>query len=45
MYFFDTKRQRVFLKKFSLGFPDILKINFVLKLKINNSIKGKEVFR
>ena len=45
MYFFDIRRQRVLLKKFNFGFPDILKINFVLKSKINNSIKGNEVFK
>ena len=41
----DTGNIIAFLKKFSFGKPEILKINFVSKLKMINKIKGKDVKR
>ena len=35
----------IFLKKFNLGSPEILKINLVLKLNIKSKNKGKDVRR
>ena len=41
--FFSLNFHKNFLKRLSFGKPEILKINFVLKLKIENTNKGKDV--
>ena len=43
--FFKAIFHKSLLKKFIFGKPEILKINFVLNLKIIKSIKGKEVIK
>ena len=37
--------QKIFLNKLSLGRPEILKTNFVLKLKSINRLRGKDVIK
>ena len=39
--FFDIFFQKNFLKKFNFGYPEILKINFVLKLNKYCKKKGR----
>ena len=41
--FLDASLHKTFLKKFNFGYPEILKINFVSKLKKINKNNGKEV--
>ena len=43
--FFDKNFHIVFLKIFNLGKPEILNINFVLKLKIISRNSGKDVIK
>ena len=42
---FDINFQKNFLKKLSLGNPDILRINFVSVLINNNKARGKTEIR
>ncbi len=43
--FLEANFQRIFLKKFNLGYPDILKINLVSNLEKINNINGTNVKR